>query len=398
MVAGPTSPSAVPTAEPGRARAVRLESLTIARFVAALLVFVFHASLVGFFAADPSGQEGLRGVLHNLGNFGVAFFFVLSGFVLTWSRRPRDTYRSFLIRRMVRLYPTHWFTSMIALALAGAGGASVGHLLVNMGLLHSWFPDAGTFFSINFPSWSISTELFFYAAFPVLVIPIVNLGPRGLKILLAAVVAAILMLPFLTLSSSFDSAPVFDLAFAASPVHGRSQLTVWFLYIFPVSRCLDFIVGICIARLIMIGHVRTVPVSGAMIWLVVVYVAGLYTPFEWQLAAMPVLAAIPMIVALAQLDLRRPVRGAGWARRMGVQLGSASFAFYLLHEAILKALRQIPSIVSSSTTRQVATTTAVLLISVAGSITIHRWVEEPPLRALARLQRSRGRGVARPND
>ncbi|WP_153006429.1 acyltransferase [Leucobacter sp. G161] len=48
------------------------------------------------------------------GNSGVAFFFVLSGFVLTYSARPATTTRNFYWRRFGRIYPAH----IVALLLA----------------------------------------------------------------------------------------------------------------------------------------------------------------------------------------------------------------------------------------------------------------------------------------
>jgi peptidoglycan/LPS O-acetylase OafA/YrhL len=42
---------------------------------------------------------------------GVSFFFVLSGFVLTWSARPDDIATGFWRRRIARIYPVHLVTA-----------------------------------------------------------------------------------------------------------------------------------------------------------------------------------------------------------------------------------------------------------------------------------------------
>ena len=63
-----------------------LPSLTALRAVAALLVFGFHA--VGLLAMFGRGHLGrAAGKLFASGPTGVSFFFLLSGFVLTWSHR-----------------------------------------------------------------------------------------------------------------------------------------------------------------------------------------------------------------------------------------------------------------------------------------------------------------------
>lgn len=66
---------------------VGLDSLTGFRFVAAALVFFFHASLtkiIGFNPyADPQIVAGFQRLFSVGGWLGVSFFFVLSGFVIT---------------------------------------------------------------------------------------------------------------------------------------------------------------------------------------------------------------------------------------------------------------------------------------------------------------------------
>ena len=95
---------------------------------------------------------------------------MLSGFVLTWSTAERTiSKRDFYARRFARIYPAHLITWAAVLLLAAGGvmaGASVGTAFLNLLLLHAWTPGIEHYFSVNGPSWSISTEAFFYAMFP----------------------------------------------------------------------------------------------------------------------------------------------------------------------------------------------------------------------------------------
>lgn len=59
-------------------------------------------------------RTAARGSGAGLGHYGVAFFFVLSGFVLTWSAKPTTTMPTFWWRRFARIYPA----SFVALLLA----------------------------------------------------------------------------------------------------------------------------------------------------------------------------------------------------------------------------------------------------------------------------------------
>ena len=87
-----------------------LPSLTGLRFVAALMVFGFHSAGYGV-TTTPWWH------LPQFGFLGVAFFFVLSGVVLTWSTRPGQSAGAFWQRRFARVYPSHAVTAVIAIAL-----------------------------------------------------------------------------------------------------------------------------------------------------------------------------------------------------------------------------------------------------------------------------------------
>lgn len=86
----------------------RLDSLTGLRWWAAFAVFLFHVRNVVRMPAPISDFV-------SFGNFGVAFFFILSGFVLTWSWRERVGVGTFYWRRFARIYPLHLVTLLIAI-------------------------------------------------------------------------------------------------------------------------------------------------------------------------------------------------------------------------------------------------------------------------------------------
>ena len=104
----------------GALRGQRLNSLTGARFLAAGLVFLCHIATSGFFAPGSAPATGLMTITKTAGTLGVSFFFVLSGFVLTWSARPSDTYGGVLRRRFVKIFPNHVLTYGLAMAVYAA--------------------------------------------------------------------------------------------------------------------------------------------------------------------------------------------------------------------------------------------------------------------------------------
>ena len=178
---------------PSRAAVPHLRSLTSLRFIAAVVVLVFH-----FFSLVPRSQAigtdalpsgPIRDALVTYapflteGHLAVDFFFVLSGFVLAhvyldaW-REGTFSLGTFLRKRFARLYPMHVVTLFAFIALAAltsmagigprdASGYDPGTLPFHLTMTHSW----GTIERLTFngPSWSISAEWAAYLAFPLVI-------------------------------------------------------------------------------------------------------------------------------------------------------------------------------------------------------------------------------------
>ncbi len=127
----------------------------------------------------------------NLGAFGVALFFLISGFVIPISLE-RMTPVGFLVARAFRIFPTYWFALAIELgvvALSGAYwhrpfGTAAGTIVSNAFLVN----DIANAPTIDFVNWTLAVELKFYALMTVLIIPV----RRGSVIALFCVAAFIL--------------------------------------------------------------------------------------------------------------------------------------------------------------------------------------------------------------
>lgn len=148
-----------------RSGALRFRSLDAWRGICALCVAAFHLKTVGWINTSA--------VIAHASRF-VDFFFVLSGFVIAHAYRARlesGGWRSFLIRRVGRLWPLHLATLAITVVMAIAGsflGLRVrtfdfSTIPANITMTHAWgYLNRLTW---NGPSWSISAEMFAYAAF-----------------------------------------------------------------------------------------------------------------------------------------------------------------------------------------------------------------------------------------
>ena len=141
---------------------MRIEPLTFLRFVAALVVVIFH------FGKDATG---LTGFLVS-GPQMVTFFFVLSGFVMAiaYGNKPRVALWPFLWARVARILPVYWVAlGLVVLSYLVRGkDVDAAALGLNLTLLQSWVPPFPT--SLNSPGWSLSVEMFFYGVLPALLL------------------------------------------------------------------------------------------------------------------------------------------------------------------------------------------------------------------------------------
>ncbi|PWW64709.1 acyltransferase family protein [Actinokineospora spheciospongiae] len=303
----------------------RLPSLTGLRFAAALAVFAFHAAIEGVFA-DPGLGAGLGSAVSRAGFFGVEFFFVLSGFVLTWNHRPGRA-RSFWWRRARKVYPNHVVTWVAAVVLmAVAGQAVVGwQVLPNLLLVHAWVPVPEVLSSANIVAWSLACEVVFYLLFPLL--HRVVAGVRRLWWWVGGAVALIFLLPVVALVF-LPGDPVVATPGGPVPFHA-----VWFVYLFPLARVPEFVLGMLVARLVRDGR-WTPPSLGVSALLAgLAYLAAFTVPYLWSKVAVGAVPLALVIASAAVADLRgspSPLRS-----RAFVWLGEVSFAFYLVHRLVL---------------------------------------------------------------
>lgn len=360
----------------GAAQGSRLPSLTGLRAVAAGLVFGVHVAISGLFAAG-SAQHALSRVF-GAGSVGVSFFFILSGFVLTWSARPGDTARAFWRRRAVKIYPVYVvalalsLVGLVAMSLPAGPKVSVPALF----LVQSWFPSPDVHFGANSVSWSLSDEAFFYALFPWLCTALSRPRVEHLWLAAGACVAGVLCVP---------------LAARGLP----SGDHYWFVYVFPPVRLLEFVLGILAALIVRAGRWPRLRVWPVALSLILAYAVTPYAPVDFETSAVTVIpfAALIAAVAVADVEGRRSV----WSTRAAVWLGEVSFAFYLVHQSIVLDVMRGLHAQGSSTTVGAALTAFSLALSVALAAWLHAFIETPLVRRWSRSHKNvRGRADQRP--
>ncbi|SDP69509.1 Peptidoglycan/LPS O-acetylase OafA/YrhL, contains acyltransferase and SGNH-hydrolase domains [Klenkia soli] len=331
---------------PAVSRPELLPRLTSLRILAALAVVAFHLQ-----AWDVLR---LPGGVSEVGYVGVAFFFVLSGFVLAWGTEPGLAAPTFWRRRFARIWPSHLVMVGVAAvvpvvqtqrSLADAGW--------NVLLLQGW-STGPTAFSMNSVAWSLSCEAFFYALFPLLV----RLARRCPGWLQWSVAGVGLLL-----------------AVAAGVVVSG------YAYHMPIFRLPEFVLGVVAGLAVRDGWRPRVPTWAIMPAVLVGLAVSLHVPDPVPDAPMAVLF---LGVVLWAHD--RDLRGLpGWLRsRAMVFAGEASFALYLVHELVIVNLRgHLPG-------PGWLQAVVMLALGAVAAVALHLGVEKPANRLL----RGRSRSVA----
>ncbi|WP_051812495.1 acyltransferase family protein [Streptomyces sp. NRRL S-340] len=315
----------VPAATAGH-RVHRLPSLTGLRFFAAFLVVISHVGTNLLPRVAPDQTFAIR-VLYECGAFGVSFFFILSGFVLTWVARDGDSVGRFWRRRFFKIYPNHLVTMLAALLLAaGAGHALSGRdASTTLLLVQSWIPDMKLQYNLwsNTPTWSLACEVLFYLAFPWLLKLLRKIPPARLWVTFAVVYAAIWAVPLV--------ASWMPTSGGVHPGTGQNWLSMWFMTFFPPVRMLEFVLGIVTALIVVNRRWIRLPFVVALVFPLIPLVAEGGMPDELGFVALTSLPLAFLVAAVASADIDARSGRTWLGSRPLVFLGEISFALYLVH-------------------------------------------------------------------
>ncbi len=328
---------------------------------------------------------------------GVTLFFVLSGFVLTINyfdrlRNPtaREIWR-FGVARFARIYPLYILVIFYILVRQHVFGGSISGWWEHVLVIQAWSANLAQTYNFDGPSWSVSVECFLYASFPILVLALARLRTsRGM--LLTAVAVAVAMI---SLAAWFV-------------LTNRSQLS-WldpqsahhWLYVLPMTRLGDFVLGILAARLYIQARDRSQAIkagaplaAGAalMILVLMAWPANLYSAWSWDVAYAIPSAAVIFGLAISPKSV--PARVLSLPAL--VLLGESSYAFYLIHQPALEyfgAGRWAVALSPSTVVYELMTLGAIICIAIG----LHVSVERPArlyIRRLSEYHSLRQRGCA----
>lgn len=155
-----------------------MPALTGLRGIASLWVLLYHLPFPNYIP------------IINQGYIGVDLFFILSGFILTYSNTKKlqkglFCATNFYYNRIFRIYPLHLFTLTITVCLVifvagfkdlrGEHFYDLNTLVQNILLIQTWTDFSAGW---NGPSWSLSAEILAYIFFPVCLYAFSQISPK----------------------------------------------------------------------------------------------------------------------------------------------------------------------------------------------------------------------------
>ncbi|HXM95660.1 MAG TPA: acyltransferase [Candidatus Dormibacteraeota bacterium] len=338
-----------------------LPALTGIRFLAAFYVVLVHGLP---WLQRYQIPKALQIFLGN-GYLAVALFFLLSGFILSYTYEGQIEGASnrfhFWEARFARIYPVYFLS--LVLSYWFEKGLPLGTRFAVLGMVQAWNPRAPQLVGAwNYPAWTLSVEAFFYLCFPFVVPWMSRRNNRALSWMSAFLIAVCIL--------------------GHTPVKGlgnwdHSSFSGRFLPL-PILRIPEFLLGIVIG----LRFLRNEAKGGEVNRPLRVYPAALGTlaALSLPLGDWVSLVILPFGVLVYELAL-----GGSWLARVlstrtMILLGGASYAIYLLQYPVRSCTRVFFSYMPQGLAQFGAPFTPLILV--VFSIFVFRCWEEPFRKAL----------------
>lgn len=328
-----------------------IPSLQWLRAAAAVMVVVFHAEYHANVLRAQAGEPASHLLGFAAWGFGVHLFFVISGFIMVHTTRGFGVpggWRLFLLRRAVRVVPLYWLATTLMVAIVVVSPSAIdlttGRLryFVMSYLFVPVLRSEGDLRPVLGQGWTLTYEVFFYAAFALaMLLP----RRRGLAAL--------------------------TIGFSALAWFGRDLTPAQpVLFTWTNGLLLEFLFGAALG--LAFGTGRRMPAWAAGITAAAGLALLVLDGEDPRFVVSGASAAL--IVAACTLG---PRLRDGRATRWLTLIGDSSYALYLSHTFVLRPIRLAWSSVHADRMPATFYLLAAVAAAIAIGLVVHRLIERP---------------------
>ena len=370
-----------------------LPILDLFRLFAALLVVLVHYEII-------FGQFVVYG---SLGTTALSWFFILSGFIITYSYPDFDSFsdlKRFYVHRFIRIYPVYFLAVLVSAIFVSGGVTALGdqffeqvrrpfeisydlpqmkdaEFLAISALRHLTFTQSLSSVEtlklvFNGPLWSLVLEVYFYLAFPLLLIllkPMKSLSRIAIALIFGYVLQFLLIQYFLPDVESFN---VMNLNVP--------------IYTNPAIRGLEFVFGMLLYKAFALlpsitreeKHTSTPLFMAIFGYLVINAVGENFIPYQYSMF----FSAVPVVALLVFILARTHWYPVGMGNKLCLWAGGISYVLYCFHWPLMEMIR-LWNLVPQSIAFPYHLIILILFLFLVSHL-IYRWIETPIRRFLYR--------------
>lgn len=299
----------------------RIQYFQMLRAVGMTLIFFSHC--------DYLVQVNNKNALAYLGCAGVSIFISLSGFLtrLKYEKKGLKTLAVFR-GRWKQFYKMHFITLLLSVPLCISElfispAKWWGKLFINAFLVQTLIPKMSVYYSFNLVSWFLSLMIIFSLLTPIAVYVWDRLSTK--KVMLVTIVLFFIEIIFVL-------------------VLGNCGFSHWFLYVFPLSRFIEFInAGAWYSIAVKVKEKKLFRINIIMLFIfsAIFFALLVWSCFEGNDFFLTSIWTVPSIVIVSSLYCLNVQPKNNWIYTVLVRYGDVTFDFFLLHQLIIRYLTRI---------------------------------------------------------
>jgi len=340
----------------------KIASLQFLRAFACLSVLYTH--VLQLLNIKPFGDYFIAGA------YGVDLFFILSGFLIYLTTKNNDSYKSFAIKRIFRIFPLYWFCVILFFLweiLNFSKEFTILNYIQNF-LMLPWNGKLTTSSLVVGVAWSTVYEVYFYTAFTLLLIFKLN----------KKYIIGLLILLF----------SIFKIIYKINLLGSNENSTFLFLYsLIGFSHIVPFILGILVAMLfqnpIIIKFLLNIKYKKLLfIAFHLVYFFILVQKYN-QLLSYSI--SILIFILWLIIDDIWKINYNNSVNKFFIKIGDISYSIYLLHTLVLSIIIDYFQLTNLALTTVLAYVSTIVL-----SLITYKYIEEPFINLSKKIIKSRG--------